>query len=383
MKRVLLFVLCMTALLLLMSGCQCKHEWQEGDCLHPKTCSKCGVTEGGPVHRWEEANCEEPKHCTICVATEGEVYHPQWLEADCENPKHCALCKFSVEEPLGHKFKEATCIVPKECTVCGHCEGEVAEHKITGVTCVDPGYCTVCGQQGKYVADHQYSEATCVSLPKCQVCGLELGSRGPHDMSLPTLTTPSTCAICGQVTGGVYVPVRGFDRDIAAPYAGVWTAQWNADGEQWFGVTVEGVDLDFTASITMNVTDYGLIVLDIQYDKDFYRKAAVKAEEARIYQDYMDRFGISREEVPDRYYEETRNDLGQYLLEYEANTLQTESSSQVDYYVQQDGYFWAGRSSPQKVTVILEGETEFRDGKLILEEKTRGKLEFVKAPSNI
>ena len=34
---------------LLLNGCQCKHEWIPADCTTPKTCSKCGETEGEPL----------------------------------------------------------------------------------------------------------------------------------------------------------------------------------------------------------------------------------------------------------------------------------------------------------------------------------------------
>ena len=32
------------------------HQWVPADCLHPKTCSACGETEGEPLgHTWKDA----------------------------------------------------------------------------------------------------------------------------------------------------------------------------------------------------------------------------------------------------------------------------------------------------------------------------------------
>lgn len=42
------------------------HEWKEATCAEPKTCAKCGETEGEALgHTWVEATCEEPKHYSV------------------------------------------------------------------------------------------------------------------------------------------------------------------------------------------------------------------------------------------------------------------------------------------------------------------------------
>lgn len=54
----------------------CNHSWKNATCDAPKTCSKCGATEGEAVgHKWKAAGCDAPKTCTVCKATEGEVAH--------------------------------------------------------------------------------------------------------------------------------------------------------------------------------------------------------------------------------------------------------------------------------------------------------------------
>lgn len=54
----------------------CPHEWAEANCSSPKTCLKCGKTEGEPLgdegHVWDSATCTEPKTCSRCGATEGK-----------------------------------------------------------------------------------------------------------------------------------------------------------------------------------------------------------------------------------------------------------------------------------------------------------------------
>lgn len=78
---------------LALSGCGCQHEWQDADCVTPKTCALCQQTEGDALgHSWQEASCETPKTCTGCGVTEGEAPGHNWQEATCETPKTCTAC---------------------------------------------------------------------------------------------------------------------------------------------------------------------------------------------------------------------------------------------------------------------------------------------------
>jgi len=45
MKKLISFALVLT-MALSMAACGCNHQWQEADCITPKTCTKCGQTEG-------------------------------------------------------------------------------------------------------------------------------------------------------------------------------------------------------------------------------------------------------------------------------------------------------------------------------------------------
>lgn len=73
MKRRIALTLIAAMCIALLTGCSCRHEWAEADCVTAKTCSKCNETEGVALgHSWQEATREAPKTCTNCAETEGE-----------------------------------------------------------------------------------------------------------------------------------------------------------------------------------------------------------------------------------------------------------------------------------------------------------------------
>lgn len=52
----------------------CSHSWNTATCTAPKTCAKCGATEGSAAgHSWNAATCTAPKTCTKCSATYGSA----------------------------------------------------------------------------------------------------------------------------------------------------------------------------------------------------------------------------------------------------------------------------------------------------------------------
>ena len=84
MKRVisvvLAFVLCLS-----MTGCCIKHEWKEATCLEPKTCSKCGRTEGDALgHDYSEWEI---------------VMVPTYLTPG-QQSKKCVRCNDTISEEL-------------------------------------------------------------------------------------------------------------------------------------------------------------------------------------------------------------------------------------------------------------------------------------------
>lgn len=123
-KRIVLLALVLLCTLVL-AGCFCEHEWAEADCVNPKTCTKCGETEGAALgHVWMAATCTEPKTCEVCAATEGEAKGHAMVEASCTEAKHCSQCNLVEGDALGHDWQEATTEAPKTCLTCNETEGE-------------------------------------------------------------------------------------------------------------------------------------------------------------------------------------------------------------------------------------------------------------------
>lgn len=72
-----------------------EHQWQEAACYNPKTCTVCGLTEGGPVHQYEWFSTQD--------ATCEETGSTEYFCAVCDDPK--------VEEipALGHSYENGIC----------------------------------------------------------------------------------------------------------------------------------------------------------------------------------------------------------------------------------------------------------------------------------
>ena len=85
----------------------CTHNWKAATCTDPKTCTKCGATEGSALgHSWKEATCTDPKTCTRCGKTEGSAkgHNYKWVTT-----KEAAVGVEGLKE--------------NKCTVCGHVDG--------------------------------------------------------------------------------------------------------------------------------------------------------------------------------------------------------------------------------------------------------------------
>lgn len=153
MKRTILCIFLALAMILLLAGCGCEHEWERANCTDPKTCEKCGETKGAPRgHSWKAATCTEPKTCEDCKATEGKELGHTWEEATCTLPKKCANCHETVGEPISHEWQEATTEAPKTCIRCQATEGEKLK--------TDPRFTTAATKElhGKWVCEAVFSE---------------------------------------------------------------------------------------------------------------------------------------------------------------------------------------------------------------------------------
>lgn len=86
------------------------HSWTEATCTEPKTCSKCGATEGtAKGHTFHEATCNAPKTCEVCGYTEGKKLEHHFLEATCDHPETCEICGETRGEALGHTTGLGVC----------------------------------------------------------------------------------------------------------------------------------------------------------------------------------------------------------------------------------------------------------------------------------
>ncbi len=188
----LFLTLIFVALLLFsLASCgECAHEWKAATCATPKTCTKCGVTEGEALgHSWSAATCTAPKTCTICGATEGNALGHSWISATCTTPKTCAVCGVTEGNALGHSWKAATCTSLKICTRCHRTTGSILGHSWKAATCTSPKTCTVCGTTegnalghsfDQWIVDYPATETTTGERHrKCTKCGVKVTEEIP------------------------------------------------------------------------------------------------------------------------------------------------------------------------------------------------------------
>lgn len=101
-KQICAMIVLSVMLGVLLSACGCNHKWEEATCVTPKTCSRCGETEGGLAkHTWEDTSCTSPTPCSVCGTLEGIPLTHQWQE----DSKICVLCGAD-ERPADIRFVE-------------------------------------------------------------------------------------------------------------------------------------------------------------------------------------------------------------------------------------------------------------------------------------
>lgn len=96
-------VLSVLLLTVLLTGCGCEHEWIRATCQAPRTCSRCGETEGKiRSHEWASTDCKDPQGCIHCGTLEGIELTHTW-QSDCKICIHCG----HDERPADDRFPEA------------------------------------------------------------------------------------------------------------------------------------------------------------------------------------------------------------------------------------------------------------------------------------
>lgn len=105
MKRKIQCFLILLFLILILTGCQCSHEW-ESTCGNPRTCTQCGETEGEPIgHKWQEATCLTPEICELCGEKQGNALDHDWQDATCQQAQTCLRCGEMGDGALSHDYQ--------------------------------------------------------------------------------------------------------------------------------------------------------------------------------------------------------------------------------------------------------------------------------------
>lgn len=148
MKKRMILITAALAALVLLSGCCMSHQWREAGCEAPKTCEKCGKTEGEALgHDWKTA-CETPETCARCGQTRGEAPGHSWVDATCVEAKHCSVCGTEDGVALGHRI-EAGKIVERLASAGDAGSGGSAYYHV--------GTCAVCAEEAEdLIGDNAY-----------------------------------------------------------------------------------------------------------------------------------------------------------------------------------------------------------------------------------
>ena len=83
------------------------HDWKAATCTDPKTCKRCGETEGAALgHDWEgewSSNADNHWHaCTRCDAKDGKGAHNPGASATETTPQTCTDCGYVIDPATGH-----------------------------------------------------------------------------------------------------------------------------------------------------------------------------------------------------------------------------------------------------------------------------------------
>ena len=181
------------------------HSWKEATCETPKTCERCGKTEGEALgHDWEKKWILGKFTSTgICTRCGEECKHEVWekVTLDGHACKECdkyethtwdsatGKCTKCQAQCTHTNWKAATCEEPKTCTTCGKTEGQsLGGHKWNATT----GTCEVCKQK----CTHNWEE----NGTECSICHMQC----EHNIE-KWLDNPDgdchvgTCTICGSI----------------------------------------------------------------------------------------------------------------------------------------------------------------------------------------
>ena len=187
------------------------HDWIDATCTEPKTCDRCGETEGTALgHDWEgewSSNADNHWHaCTRCDAKDGEAAHNPGAPATETTPQTCTNCGYVITPAIDHVHASHLTLVPEvpdRCTEPGNiayyrCScgnfyrdrdalSEIEDHDSVVLNALGHNWATEWSSN----ADNHWHA--------CSRCDAKDGE-GAHNPGAPaTETTPQTCTDCGYV----------------------------------------------------------------------------------------------------------------------------------------------------------------------------------------
>ena len=218
------------------------HDWADATCTAPKTCSRCGATEGNALGHdfadvWSSDASGHWHACSRCDAKDGEAAHTPDREAATEtDPIKCSECDYIITPALGHthsltkvEAKAPTCTEDGniEYYTCSGCSKLFADATGNVEITADKTVDKATGHQYEWVID---KEATAT----------EKGSK--HE----------ECKVCHDKKAAVEIPATGTPTDPTKPenpdspqtgdnsMMGLWIALLFVSGAGVVGTTVYG-----------------------------------------------------------------------------------------------------------------------------------------------
>ena len=212
------------------------HDWVAATCTAPKTCSRCGATEGNALGHdfadvWSSDASGHWHACSRCDAKDGEAAHTPDREAATEtDPIKCTECDYIITAALGHthsltkvEAKAPTCTEDGniEYYTCSGCSKLFADATGNVEITADKTVDKATGHTYEWVID---KEATAT----------EKGSK--HE----------ECKVCHDKKAAVEIPATGTPTDPQSPQTGdnsmmgLWIALLFVSGAGVVGTTVYG-----------------------------------------------------------------------------------------------------------------------------------------------
>ena len=218
------------------------HDWADATCTAPKTCSRCGATEGNALGHdfavsWSSDASGHWHACSRCDAKDGEATHTPDREAATEtDPIKCTECDYIITAALGHthsltkvEAKAPTCTEDGniEYYTCSGCSKLFADATGNVEITADKTVDKATGHTYEWVID---KEATAT----------EKGSK--HE----------ECKVCHDKKAAVEIPATGTPTDPTKPenpdspqtgdnsMMGLWIALLFVSGAGVVGTTVYG-----------------------------------------------------------------------------------------------------------------------------------------------